>query len=238
MTLRTILAACTMLVSGISQVPGAVAQAATQLDSGSVVLTSGNAEISVPPDRAIIRLSVDSRAPTAAAASSANATRTRSLVDALDAMRQPEESVQVVGVSVRPNENYQTGALRDYEASSEVRVAIRNLTRLARIMDVAFASGATSLSDVAFRSDSEQVAERTALARAFTEARANADAIARAAGATLGPLVRASVTPEPQERGYALEMSAVTIPGGVPIAPRDVAVRATVYTTWRLRPAP
>jgi len=216
------------------------AQRRTQFDSGTVIVTHGSGEISLPPDRAVVTFDVVSRGQTAASASATNGVTVHRLVDALNAMRQPEESVQVVGVSVRPNQNYETGALRNYEAAGQVRVTIRHLDRLGRVLDLALASGATGLSDVDFRADSAEAAQGAALARAFEAARANADAIARAAGATLGPLLRVSTIPESEvpSFGRTVGLSEIRVTGGVPIAPHDIVVGATVYATWRLRPAP
>jgi uncharacterized protein len=218
----------------------AVGQGRVELDSSSVLVTSGSGEIRLPPDHAVIRFTVGARAQSAAAASAASGAGVRTLVGALNAIRLPEESVQVVGVSVRPNQDYQTGVLRNHEATAEVRMAIRNLERLGRLLDAGLASGATGLSDVDFRADSAEVAQRTALARAFAEARANAEAIARAAGAVLGPLVRVSTSPDPDARYFGngvTRLEGITVTGGVAIAPRDIVVGATLYTTWRLRAA-
>ena len=209
------------------------AQSATALDSSSVVVTSGSGEVTLSPDRAVIRLAVETRAPTAAEASASNGTRTKHLVDSLTAVHLPAESIQVVGVAVTANENFERGELLNYEASAVVRVTIRNLDRLGRILDVAFAAGATSLSQIEFESDRATAARRDALAKAFAEAKANAETLARAAAVSLGPLLRVSTDPESSPfRGYQLE--SVTVSRGTSISPEDIVVRARVVTTWRL----
>lgn len=215
----------------------AAAQIGPGPDTGSVFVTTGSGEVRLPPDRAVIRLAVETRAASAAAAASQNGRRLRGLVDSLTAVRLPDESVQVVGVAVRPNENFQQGTLVDYEASAAVRVTIRNLDRLTRILDVALSSGATALQDVEFESNRAAEAKTEALARAYDAARRHAEALARAANVALGPLLRVSMEPQYEFEGAGVARAAyISVTGGVPIAPSEIVVSAGVQATWRIGP--
>ena len=228
-----VLAAALSLVAPPASPHFLSAQSPSALDSSSIVVTSGSGEVTLSPDRAVIRLAVETRAPTAAEASASNGTRTRHLVDSLTAVHLLAESIQVVGVAVSANENFERGELINYEASAVVRITVRDLDRLGRILDVAFAAGATSLSQIEFESDRATAARRDALAKAFAEAKANAEALARAAAVSLGPLLRVSTEPEASPfRGYQLQ--AVTVSRGTSISPEDIVVHAGVVTTWRL----
>ena len=219
--------------------PELPAQTAEQLDSSSVVVTSGIGEVSLTPDRALLRITVATRDSTASAAAHRNSDRLRRVMDSLNAMRLPVESIQVVAIAVRPNENLQRRELVGYEASAVVRVSLRTLDRLSAILDVALRAGATGLQDIEFHSERENAARRDALSRAYAEARSNALALAQAAGLQLGPLLRLNTQPDfSAARNFA--MASMPFPmgyGQVPVTPRDILVAATVTASWRLRPA-
>src|SRR5258706_9363361 len=99
-------------------------QARASLDSAATIVTSGTGTIRLPPESAVIHFAVHTRAQTAAAATSANARSVQSLMAVLQAQKAPEESLVVAGFSVRANQNYQTGVLRNYEASAELRISV------------------------------------------------------------------------------------------------------------------
>lgn len=215
----------------------ATAQSGTRVDTSSVLVTSGVGEVSVTPDRAILRIDVSTRDTSASTAAVKNGARLRRVLDSLNAIRLPDESIQVVAVSVRPNENTERGEVVGYEASGTVRVALRTLDRLGAILDAALRTGATGIDDVEFHSDRESAVRRDALARAYVEARANAVALAKAAGVELGPLLRLATEPEGGSpfRGY-YGLSSVAFRGSseMQVAPRDITVTMFVHATWRL----
>ena len=231
MTLRSILVPATSTACAAT----AQAQAPTRGDSLNTVITSGQGEITLSPDRAVLRVSVETRAGTAAQAANGNTQRVRKLLDTLNSIRQPNESVMVAGVSVNANRD-DKGQVRGYAASATVRISTRTLERLGTIIDAALAGGANNIQDVTWLSDREQSARREALGRAFAEAHQNAQALADAAGLALGPLLTVSTEPMRSPFGSAYLMQGVTVAGyaGVPIAPQDVIVRASVQGTWRL----
>ena len=201
-------------------------------DTAPVVVTSGTGEVSLSPDRAVLRFEVQTRGSTAAQASHDNSVTLRAVLDSLNASQVPGESTLVVAVSVRPNENYQSGTLSGYSASSIVRVTIRSLSRLSAVLDRALGSGATGVQNIEFHSDHEEAARLDALAEAFRRSQADAEALARAAGEHLGPLVRLSTEPQ-----FGLAFSGVSAGGeygSVTISPSDVRVTAHVQGTWRL----
>lgn len=213
------------------------AQVTSRGDSGSTVVTSGQGEITLSPDRAVLRVSVETRAGTAAQAANGNTQRVRKLLDTLNSIKQANESVMVAGVSVNANRD-DKGEVRGYAASATVRISTRTLERLGTIIDAALAGGANNIQDVTWLSDREESARRDALGQAFAEARQNAQALADAAGLALGPLLTLSTEPTRGLYGPTMALSGVTVRGygyaAVPLAPQDVIVRASVEGTWRL----
>ena len=205
-------------------------------DSSPVVITSGVGQISLRPDRAVLNVTIETRDSTASAAAIKNTTRLRRVMDSLTAIRLPDESVQVVAVSVGPREDYQRAALVGYEASATVRFALRTLDRVGAIIDIALRTGATSIADVAFLSDREGEARAEALTRAYREAHNDAVALAKAAGMELGPILSLSTGVDPSRTFRVYAEAAAASFGSVEteVSPRDIRVTATVTGTWRL----
>ncbi len=202
-------------------------------DTGSLILTTGSGEVSLSPDRATIRLQVETRAPSAAQASRDNNATVRRVIDSLRAAPQSADSVLVVAVSVRPNQNYQSGTLVGYTASAIIRVNLHSLDRLGAVLDRALTSGATGVDRIEFHSDHESTARLQALAQAYRNARADAEVLAEAAGVRLGSLAQLSTEPQ-FGPVYGLTMNYSGIEGSVPITPSDVRVTATVHAQWHV----
>lgn len=200
-------------------------------------------EVKGAPDRATILFTVETRAATAAAASADNATRTTAVLAALRAAGLAEADVGTVGYTITPNMEYDetTRAARvvGYVARNSVRAEVRDIPRVGRVIDSAIRAGANEVSSLQFvtsRRDELRIeAIRVAMSRACREAQA----MASAAGGTLGPLVLASTAENP---GYpppmpvAMRMMEAQA-ADTPIAPQDVAVQVQVQTRWRFVPA-
>ena len=215
------------------------AQQSVVNDSAGTVETSGFAQLTLQPTRAVITFAVATRAVSAAQAASLNGPRTKRLLAALSASHPAPDSVLVIGVNVGPNENEENGTLVDYQARSVLRLVVTALDSLGRYLDIALTHGATEVSDVDYTSDSVEVAGQRALAQAYGAAYAKAKALAEAAGGNLGPLLRLSTGPEygALRRDFA-STNAASYSGGfaVPVTAQGVSVSASVSAVWRFVP--
>ena len=214
------------------------AQTPERLDTSSTLVTSGIGTIKLIPDHAIITVAVSTRDTSAAAASGKNGTRLHRVLDSLNAVRQTAESVQVIGLSVRPNEDRERSQVVDYEASGTIRIVLRNLDRVGAILDAALRAGATEVQDIEYHSDREQAARNDALAQAYSGARNSALALAKAAGVGLGSLMRLSSDADAGFSRFAFAEAQASSGGwgSVAVAPQDIEVSARVTATWRLAP--
>ena len=211
------------------------AQVRSQSDTGSVVETTGYAQLTLQPTQAVILLAVDSRAATASQASALNAPRVRRLLAALLGTRPSPDSVLVIGLSVGPNENVGRGTLVDYGARALFRVVVRTLDSLGRYLDVALSNGATEVLAVTFKSDSSEAAQRDAMAQAYSHAHSNALALAAAAQCSLGRLLRVSTGPDYAGAfASSVDVALQASRSAVPVAAQGVTVTASVNAVWRL----
>jgi uncharacterized protein YggE len=207
------------------------------------IVTGGHGEVRLTPDKATLLVSVQTRAATAAAAGADNARRVKATLDTLRAIGLTSDQLATVGYSVTAVQQYdsKTGPkVVGYDAQNTVRVELRRLDQVGRVIDAALAAGANNIASIQFTASGLDSARRTALAAAVSQARADADAMAKAAGGALGPLIEISAEPQQPPPGpmmYARATLAQAAPE-TPINPGDFIVSATVSARWQFVPAP
>jgi uncharacterized protein YggE len=156
------------------------------------------------------------------------------------AARLPKDAVRTTGYGVEPEFDFTNGrrVLRDYLARNAIEVRLDDLNRVGEIVDLGTASGATSVGDVRFDLKDRQAAEREALGAAVIDARAKAEAIAKAADRPILTIWRIVEEPMQAPGPRPLMMAARAEAGSVPqtpIAAGDIEIRAHVTLTALLK---
>lgn len=204
------------------------------------VTASGRGEVKVTPTSSSVLISVTTRAPTAAQAAADNATRLESTLRALRAIGLAPNDLTTAGYSVGQNYEMTRESPRvpaGFIARNTIRAEVRRLDDLGKVIDAALAGGATEIAGVQYSSANSQDARRTALASAVREARADADAIARAAGGSLGRLIALSSSGGPRDAGgIAYDGEFAAIRAATSITPRDLTIFALVVGRWEFLP--
>jgi uncharacterized protein YggE len=201
-------------------------------DAGIVrtITVNGTGTVKARPDRAQFSFGVESRAATARAASAETATALRRLIDALKDAGVAADDLQTEQVSVWPASD-SDGHVTGYTAAGSVRVETM-IEKAGPTVDAATAAGATSVSGPSLARSESHALEEQALERALDDARRKAKALAGAAGAQLGEVVKVveggAVEPIPYERA-ALAKDAVT-----PIEPGTVDTTAALTVTFAM----
>ena len=206
------------------------AQAAPVPRAASEIAAAGEGEAALTPDRAIVRIGIQTNARTAADASSRNAAKVEAVIEALRKLGYRTDSLRTVGFGVTPNYDYEGGRrLVDYQASATLAVTVTRLERLGTTLDAVLAAGASDVSGIVFESDREQEGRGLALERALRSARADAEAIARAAGGRLGRQLEVTTQQQLRPMPYqAVEMRA----SNVALPPQDVVVKVMLQARW------
>lgn len=205
------------------------------------VVTTGHGEAHAVPDRATLLISVETRGTTAAAAAADNATRQRAILDALRALGLPRTQLFTAGYNVEPEYNYGNGKLPhviDYVARNTIRAELRQLDQVGRAIDAALAAGATTVSGVEFTASNADSARHAALGAAVTQARGDADVMARAAGGGLGALLEITNTESPPvarplmrvPQAHAMGIAAPQPPTEIDAG--DITVTVDVTARW------
>ena len=167
------------------------------------LVTSGQGEAKVAPDRASLLVNVQTRGITAASTASENAQKTRAVLDALAKLGLPREQLGTEGYTVSPELRYEKDGgspkVTGYVVTNTVKAETRRVEQAGAMIDAALGAGANMINSLSFYASSIDVPRREAIVAAVTSARADADAMARAAGGSLGNLLEMST----QEIGRA-----------------------------------
>ena len=161
-----------------------------------LIAVSGSGVVSVSPDTADVYLGVSVTRTTAKDARSAAATQMTAVVAAIKKLGIADKDIVTSGVNLNPVYDYNNGTARltGYQFSNNVKVTVRDLNKVAGLIDDSVAAGATTVNGVSFRLDDPKPVEAQARAAAMTDARTKADALAKAAGVQIKGVASISET--------------------------------------------
>jgi uncharacterized protein YggE len=237
----TRLARVLVLISVILAPVAVRAQSAPAIPAEPLVVTTGEGVVQAVPDRAWITIGAESRAATATAAQQQNTAAMRPVQDRLRAAGVPADAIRTIGYDLQYEWDYVDGKRvgRGYVARNTIDVRVDDVSRVGEYLQIATASGATTLGGVRFDVKDRARFEREAIRLAVADARGRADAAAAGAGRSVDRIVRidqmglsAPVPPRPMFREAAAQAAAAPAP---PIASGEIEVRANVTLTAVLK---
>jgi len=240
-------AALSLALWGLLCLPGrGAAVIAAELAAAPMITVSGQGEVTREPDHASVRIAIETSAATAAAASQDNARIEKAVREALLQAGAVSKELSTAGFLVQPQWEYHSGSPPrriSYTARNTLRVDVTRLERIGSFIDVAVAAGATRVEDVEFDLKDGDAARREALALAVANARGDADAMARAAGGTLGTLRELSTDQSPGRMPVFRALAAAAPVAGraaelTDIRPAPIRITAIVQGRWDFQPRP
>lgn len=207
------------------------------LPTAPQILTSGIAEVELRPDRATLVFTVETRGATAAIAGAATARKQRAVIDSLRVMGVAADQMTTASIEIHP-EYFSPGEnkpprVSGYLARNSLRVEVRNIDQTGALIDAALMKEATGIGSLLFSSSVAEDARRQALGLAVAKAKSEAEAIAHAAGGTLGGMIELSALPNdlrPLELGGVLRMRSQI--EATPVEAGQIRVAATVSARW------
>jgi uncharacterized protein YggE len=207
------------------------------------ISVAARGEIKVSPDRATIQISVQTRAPTAAAAAAENANKQQSVLTALRALGLGNDQLSTINYNVYPEQRYEQGrepVIVGYNVTNTILVDVRKLSQVGPVIDAALSHGANMITSLQFYASNTETARRTAIASAIEKARADAEVAARAAHGSLGTLLSVEIgaysAPPPRPMMMAKGMAGMA-QADTPINPGEETLAVDVSTRWRFIPA-
>jgi uncharacterized protein YggE len=213
------------------------APALAQSDIPAAISVTGEASISVPPDLALVDAGVASDAKTAREASEANNNAMTKVLAALKAANVDPKDVQTSRLSLQPQyapNRSGPSPVVGYRVSNRVTVRIRDVTKLANVIDTLVGAGANDIGNVSFEVSQASKLLDDARERAVADARRKAEIYARAAGVTLGAPLSISEEGAPQPI-FRAKMAAPMAAAPTPIAQGEETLSITVSATWAIK---
>ena len=206
----------------------------------TVISVTGEAHISVPPDLAQIDAGVTSEAKTAREASDANNAAMGKVLLALKSAGLDEKDYQTSRLSLQAQNTVpKPGApstITGYRASNRVTIRLRDVTKVASVIDTLVSSGANDIGGINFMVSQTSKLLDDARGQAVADARRKAEIYAKAAGVTLGsPL---SITEEGAAQPmFRAKMAMPMASAPTPIAQGEETLSISVGMTWAIKPA-
>ena len=201
------------------------------------ISVTGEAGVSVPPDQAQIDAGVTSDAKTAREASEANNAAMGKVLLALKGAGIEEKDTQTSRLSLQPQyapNRTGTSPITGYRASNRVTIRLRDVTKVANVIDVLVGAGANDIGGINFTVSQPSKHLDEAREKAVADARRKAEIFARAAGVTLGePLsISEEGAPAPMFRGKL----AAPMAAGAPVAQGEETLSVSVNVSWAIKP--
>lgn len=215
-----------------------LAQEPARIDFPPAISVSGEASVAAPPDLAQIDAGVASDAKTAHEAAEANNAAMAKVLQALKAANIDARDYQTSRLSLqpqyapnRPGQSTITG----YRASNRVAIKLRDVTKVAGVIDTLVAAGANDVGNIYFSVAEPSKLLDEAREKAVADARRKAEIYAKAAGVTLGAPLNISEdgTPAPMYRVKTL--AAPMAATSTPVAQGEETLSITVNVTWAIK---
>ena len=209
----------------------------------AVLSTSGQGEAKDTPDRASVLVNVQTRGTTATGAATENAQKTKAVLDALGKLGLSRDQLATEGYTVYPDMRYDKDGASPrvvaYLVTNTVRAETKRPEQAGAIVDAALVAGANMINTLSFYASSIDEARRQAIGSAVASARADAEAMARAAGGSLGILLELAtggptIPPRPMFDMARSKMAGMQIE--TPVNPGQQTVSVFVTAKWKFEP--
>ena len=196
------------------------------------ISVTGEGEATVAPDMAVVTMAVSAKGKELAPTRDDVNTRTSAVLARLRELGVADADLQAPDVDIHPEYDYRRDAQKviGYRVSRTVTARVRALDTLGDVLDGVSAAGANEVHGARMAASDPSAAEHAALAAAVEAARASAEAIAGAAGVSLGTVIRVEEAERMDVPRGAMRMSAMAEAGEVPteVAAGELTVRRIV----------
>ena len=206
--------------------------------AANTVTASGAGTTQAVPDTAEMSFGVTTISANAKSALDEAAKSAEQIAAALKKQGIADEDIQTQDVSVYPQTVDQGGkqVITGYQASLSVRVKVRDIAKLGEIISAANAAGANDISGPTFTIDDPAPARAKAIDEAVADAQKSAEAMAKAAGKSVGGVLSMSssdvgLVPGPMYSTSDMAGAAKD----VPIEPGQLDITANVVVVFELK---
>jgi uncharacterized protein YggE len=214
------------------------APAMAQTAPPAMISVTGEATVSAAPDQAQIEAGVTTEAKTAREASDANNAAMGKVLLALKGAGIEEKDFQTSRLSLQPQSAPNRpgpSTIVGYRASNRVTVRLREVTKLANVIDTLVGAGANDIGGINFMVSQASKLLDEAREQAIADARRKAEIYANAAGVTLGAPLSISEEGAPGPMPYRKMVAGMA--ASAPVAQGEETLRITVSVSWAIKQA-
>ncbi|HLX20057.1 MAG TPA: SIMPL domain-containing protein [Gaiellaceae bacterium] len=219
-----------ILAVGLALLAGGASAATTDPSSTDSVTVTGTGSVTAVPDQAEFDFTVTTKGTTASDALGANGKTTSAVIAAVEKTGVDESDIQTQGVSLDPTTSSDGTKITGYTASDTIAVTKLAIGKSGDVIDAAVGAGANGVSGPSLSVSSQDDLYAQALKAAVVQAKSKAQALAGAAGRTLGEVTTivegGSTPPLPFAEGAAK--------GATPVEAGTEQIQATVTVTYAL----
>ena len=203
----------------------------------NTVTASGTGTTQGAPDTAQMSFGVTTTSSDAKSALDDASTTAAQISSAVKKQGIDAKDIQTTDVSVYPQTVDHSGkqVITGYQASLTVQVKVRDISRLGEVISAANAAGANTISGPTFTIADQAPLRAKAIDAAVADARKSAEAMAQAAGKSVGEVLSISssdVSPVPSPMYGASDSASAA---KVPIEPGQLDVTANVVVVFELK---
>jgi hypothetical protein len=215
-----------------------------KLPSEPIIVVSGNGEIDVAPDRAVVSLGAVAQDKDAAVAQQKVNKVVQKSLDAISDLGIKKEKIQSQRITLQPVYQQSDESMPrrgpkivGYEASNQLQITLEDLSQIGPVIDAGVKAGADQVQGVDFSLQDETDATQAALENAVSQAKIKALAIARAADVSLGKVAEIDEgnvqrifpnVPRMMHMAAAAEVA-------TPVQPGQIQISASVTITYKIK---
>ena len=213
------------------------ATATTSSAADATVTASGAGTAQAVPDTAEMSFGVTTTSSDAKAALDDASRIAAQIASAVKKQGVADEDIQTQNVSVYPQNVDQDGkrVITGYRASLSVRVKVRDISKLGDVISAANAAGANDINGPTFTIDDPAPIRAKAIDEAVVDARKSAEAMAKAAGKSVGAVLSMSSSDVGSVPGLPGASAMAGEAQSVPIEPGQLDITANVVVIFELK---
>lgn len=208
--------------------------------TSQTLTATGNYQMSVMPDEALVYLTIETRSTSADQAKNDNALISQKVLDSLSSLID-SKSIETENYNIYPEYDWNNGkqTLKGYVASNNIKIKINDFSIIGKVIDSSVDSGAlVSYINFELSTAKNNEYKSIALAEASKDAKKKAESIATGLGKKLGSLVSVSSSdynymPYPLYRAESSDVAVKQV--ATNIQPRSLDISATVNVVYNLK---
>lgn len=239
-SLTTTAAAARIFVAALALLPVLASAEPASTPAAETISVSGLAKVKLIPDRVVFTISVETSAKTVGEAVQQNNGKIEQVIAALKKAGATEQEIQTTNFSIFPQQEFTENRrprIVGYQVSNSLTVTRATVSDAGKLLQAAVDAGANQAGGLSLVVSDLSRGREEGLQRAFQDAKAKAETLAKAAGRTVGRALSISegIMSAPPSPLLGRTMAAEAKFAEVPVSPGTEEISFTVSVTFELR---